>query len=157
MIASNLKQKTTGEVSEKRQRYQEFFQGLLDELREQKFTNAKKAQAQNWYSFSAGLSGYVYTGYFASGNRMRVDLYIDIQDEAENKAAFQRLLDQRQAIEAEYGEPLTWEKLEGRRACRVSAYRDGSIADEGEVLALHREWMKMRLIHFKKVFGHRLG
>lgn len=153
----DLKQNTQGDLSEKQQRYQEYFQVLLDDLRDQKFSNAKKAQPQSWYSFSAGVSGYALGASFAQGSRLRVDLYIDLQEHAENKAAFQKLLDQKTAIETELGEPLTWEKLEGKRACRVSVYRPGSIFDEPDVLAGHRDWMKKKLVQFKKVFGPRLG
>ncbi len=61
----DLNERPTGEVSEKRQKYLAFFQGLLDDLREQKFGNAKKAQPQNWYAFSSGVKGYVYGASFA--------------------------------------------------------------------------------------------
>jgi hypothetical protein len=153
----DLNQRDKGGISEKRQKYQAFFQVLLDELREQKFSNAKKAQPQNWYSFAAGARGYVYGVSFASGGRLRVDLYIDFPDAAENKAAFEKLLTDKGRIEAEFGEPLTWEKLENRRACRVALYRTGSIDDQPEALAAHRRWMSDKLTHMKNVLGPRIG
>lgn len=152
-----LNERGAASVSEKRQKYQEFFQGLLDDLREVKFSNAKKAQPQNWYSFSSGVSGYVYSASFANGARLRVDLYIDLHDATENKAAFEKLLEDKGNIEAEFGEPLTWEKLEGRRACRICAYAAGSIDDAPESLTKHRRWMSEKLIQMKKVFGPRIG
>lgn len=153
----DLNEGGTAGVSEKRQKYQDFFQGLLDELREVKFSNAKKAQPQNWYAFSSGVSGYVYSASFANGGRLRVDLYISLQDAPESKAAFEKLQEDKSNIEAEFGEPLTWEKLEGRRACRVSIYTPGSIDDMPEALLHHRTWMKEKLIQMKKVLGPRIG
>lgn len=155
--ARDLNERGRAGVSEKRQKYQDFFQGLLDDLREVKFSNAKKAQPQNWYAFSSGVSGYVYSASFANGGRLRVDLYIDLRDTTENKAAFEKLLEDKSNIEAEFGEPLTWEKLEGRRACRISAYATGSIDDAPELLRQHRRWMSAKLIKMKTVFGPRIG
>jgi hypothetical protein len=153
----DLNERATSGVSEKRQKYQAFFQGLLDDLRERKFSNAKKAQPQNWYSFVSGARGYVYGASFANGGRLRVDLYIDLQDAGENKAAFEKLQADAGIIEAEFGEPLTWEKLENKRACRVSLYTDGSIDDPPEALETHRRWMTDKLIQMKKVLGPRIG
>jgi hypothetical protein len=146
-----------GAVSEKRKSYQSFFQKLLDDLRDKKFSNAKKAQPQNWYSFAAGVTGYVYGASFANNGRLRVDLYLDRPDVAENKRAFHHLMEQKDAIEAEYGANLSWEPLEGRRACRVAIYREGSLANGAEALDGYRAWMIEQLLKMKKVFGPRIG
>jgi len=73
----DLNQGAGGEVSEKRQKYQFFFQDLQDALRERKWSNAKKAHPQNWYAISSGHKGLVYGASFAAGGRLRVDLRID--------------------------------------------------------------------------------
>jgi hypothetical protein len=153
----DLNERSTGGLSDKQQKYQAFFQSLLDDLREQKFSNAKKAQPQNWYSFASGARGYVFGASFASGGRLRVDLYIDLQEAAENKAAFEKLQAEKDRIEAEFGEHLAWEKLESKRASRISVYTTGSIDDPPDALAAHRLWMKDKLIKMKKVFGPRIG
>jgi hypothetical protein len=50
-----------------------------------------------------------------------VDLYIDFgaQRKDKNKEVFDRLQEQQAEIEARFGEPLIWERLEMKRACRI--------------------------------------
>ena len=51
------KRQTSTNISSKGEAYRNYFQSLIDELREKhKFTNAKIGQPQNWYSFSSGFS-----------------------------------------------------------------------------------------------------
>jgi len=38
------------------------------------------------------------------------------------------------------GEPLSWERLEGKRASRVALYRDASINEDDATLQRLREW-----------------
>ncbi len=152
----DVNQKASGDVSERRQKYQSFFQALIESLRERKWTNAKKGQPQSWYSFSSGVKGYIYAVAFAAGKRFRVELYIDLQDVAATKAAFDRLYEQKEAIEGEFGAPLSWEKLDTRRACRVAYYHDGSIDDPAEALASYRAWAIENMLKLSKVLGPRL-
>ena len=74
-------------VSDNSIAYQKFYQGLMDDLRDKhNFTNARAAQPQNWYSFSSGKPGITYTTTFASGNRLRAELYIDVGDTVEKQS-----------------------------------------------------------------------
>jgi hypothetical protein len=48
-----------------------------------------------------------------------VELYIDRGDEAENKRIFDELHSQHELVEVKFGQKLSWERLEGKRACRI--------------------------------------
>ena len=147
-----------GSVSERMEKYREFFQGLIDTLRqEHRFTNARKAQPQNWYSFSSGRSEFTYGANFNSDGRARVELYIDSRDQERNKEIFDRFKEQKVLFEAEFEETLEWERLESRRASRISVLRLGSIDDSPETLDGIQDWMIERLLAFKRVFGPRLA
>lgn len=145
-----------GELSAKREAYQAFFQRLIDDLRAKRLTNAKAAQPQNWYVFASGLSGFVYGVSFAQGGRLRAELYINTPDGDRNKAAFEKLLAQRSTIESDFGEPLEWEPLEGKKACRIAAYRKGSIEDPPEAIDQYLAWAIEQFVTLRKTFGPRL-
>lgn len=147
-----------GPVSSKRAAYKEFFQLLIDELREKhRFTNARAGQPQNWYSFSSGTTGFQYSMSFAQGGQLRAELYIDLRDADRNEASFDALLARKAEIEEMVGEPLSWERLDERRACRVACYAPGSIEDSADQQEQHRKWAIARLLRLKKVLGPRLA
>lgn len=149
---------TSGEsLSPKQRAYQQFFQRLLDELREKhKFTNARAAQPQSWYSFSAGVRGFSWGFSFALGGRVRAELYIDTPDSERNEHILDALMKDRAPIEEAFAEGLEWERLDERRACRIATYRSGSIEDPSERLEEVHDWAVDRLLRFKKIFGPRL-
>jgi len=150
------KQQSTTTGSERSELYRQYFQDLLDELREaHHFTSARKAQPQNWYSFSSGNKQFVYGHSFAAGNRVRTEIYIDSGDADENKAFFDRLYADRESIESEFGDSLEWERLDDKRASRIALYRPGSIEDSSEHLQEIHDWGIQNLLQFKKVFGTR--
>jgi hypothetical protein len=145
------------EISGKRAAYQQFFQRLIDELRERhRFTNARAGQPQNWYTFSSGSRGFTYSMSFAQTGELRAELYIDFQDRAKNEMALDALALGRDVIEAEFAEPLRWERLDTRRACRVACYAAGSIDDPAEQLEQYHRWAVDHLLRFKRVLGPRL-
>ena len=143
------------QLSETREKYRTYFQGLIDELREtHKFTNARSGQPQNWYTFSSENSRvYTYSTSFAKGGRVRVEVYIDCGDKAKNEQLFECLLTKyKDGLEASLGFPLSWELLDQRRSCRIAVYRDGDIDADSETLVDIKRWAIENLLRFKAVF-----
>ena len=147
-------------VSARSERYRDFFQTLIDTLREEhSFTNARKGQPQSWYSFSAGYGQRViYGANFTGQKQARVEVYIDGGDSEWNLRLLGNLEERKHEIEAELGDQLLdWQRLENRRACRIALDRTGSIDDDVETLAEIRAWMVDNLLNFKRVFSPRLA
>jgi len=138
-------------ITEKGELYRNYFQQLIDVLREKhSFTNAKVGQPQNWYAFSAGASGVSYNATFVQGEMVRTELYIDFGDIEKNKALFNYLHDRKEEIQEIFGGDLVWEPLEEKRASRISVYRDGSIEADPEELAEIKDWHVDTLLKFKR-------
>ncbi len=149
---------TMGNPSAKGERYRAFFQRLIDTLRERhRFTSAKRAQAQNWYTFSSGYGQrFRYGANFTAQQQARIEVYIDSGDENENRTLFDGLEKHKENIEAELGYALDWQSLEEKRACRVATDRAGTIDDSDDVLEEIHDWMVERLLDFKRVFDSHL-
>ncbi|HEV2734376.1 MAG TPA: DUF4268 domain-containing protein, partial [Longimicrobiaceae bacterium] len=77
---------------------------------------------------------------FARGQRLRLECYVDSGDAVENERIFMSMLTWKEQIETKVGSELTWEYLEGRRACRVALYTPGSITDDAESLERLVAW-----------------
>lgn len=146
-----------GNTSERGERYRQFFQSLIDILREQQFTNARMGVAQSWYSFSSGLSGISYGASFNRGRMATVEISIDRDDREWNKDLSDRLLERKGALETALNETLEWDLLETRRACRIAVRRPGSIDDDPDTLESIQQWMVDHLLNFKRVFGPHLA
>lgn len=141
-------------TSETKERYRTYFQGLIDELREvHRFTNARAGQPQNWYTFASENSRiYKYSTSFAQGGRIRVEIYIDCGDKVKNEQIFDCLFEHKQDIETLLGSELAWEKLDGRRACRIAVYRDEDIDVDSETLEDIKNWTVKNLLNLRTAF-----
>ena len=108
-------------------------------------------QPQNWYSFSSGVRGIIFSNSFAQGGKIRAEFYIDLEDKDRNKRLFDHLLEQKPEIEREFGERLSWERLDDRRACRIAVYREGSIAVPTAMRDELRKWSIENLLKLKRL------
>jgi len=134
--------------------YQEFYQGVIDELRTvHHFTNARAGQPQSWYSFTSGTKGFLYSTSFTAKGQLRAELYIDVGDER-NKLIFDYFFKMKTELEKSMGGPLSWERLDRRRASRISALRQNTTIED---VAAHspeiQKWVIDQLLLIKKVFG----
>jgi hypothetical protein len=113
-------------------------------------------QGQNWNTLASLQSGGMQTadiiGAFVRQGRFRVELYLDDSNMQANKERFDLLFRRRAEFEQQFGEPLTWERLEGRRACRIAIYTQASIltdSENDEVIS----WAVKKALGFYRVFG----
>jgi hypothetical protein len=116
-------------------------------------------QPQNWYSFNTSTRGFQYGVSFAAKKQLRAEVYIDFGTghEDTNERVLEMWKKDSADIEAAFGEKLSWESLDTKRACRVACYSPGSIEDSEDSLEGYLKWMVERLLKFKKVFGSRLA
>jgi CBS domain-containing protein len=146
-------------IKEREHTYIEFYSSLLSELRDLGGipVRASGADGSSWVVVTRlapeGEAQLSIVGFsFARGGRFRVELYIDQGDKDANKRIFDDLFRQREPIESEIGEDLSWERLDQRRASRIAAYRPGAITDGAEVLAELRAWGATTIVKFYEVF-----
>ena len=141
-------------VSTKGEKYQNYFQNLIDDLRDiHRFTSAKAGQPQNWYSFSSGVSGMTYGANFSQGGKARAELYIDLGDHEKNKYVFDQLFNIKGEIEDSLGQEISWERLDNKRASRLALYIDGSIEESDSELEKVKNWHIEQLLKLKAALG----
>jgi hypothetical protein len=141
--------------SQRQLAYHEFFQDLLVRLKGKSpgFTKRDRAPYDSWIGFGSGKADIGLHAAFTSANQFRIELYIDLGNHEANKAAFDQLYGQRAQVEDAVGDPLTWDRLDHRRACRVFAHKEGSIDSPPELLETFKDWGVDQLVNFKQVFA----
>lgn len=95
------------------------------------WTNARRVGRESWMSQPSGVPGTFISVCFGAGGKLRHELYIDAGDAAQNEEVFEDLLSRRNVLEEAYGRRLDFQRLEGRRACRIADHGVGDVTDEG--------------------------
>ena len=145
-------------VSERGERQRKFYQELIDALRENhKFTGARKALPQSWYSFATGYREFKYWASFTWDLDARIDLRIEAGERDNNIALLEILEQSKEQIEYDFGHPLEWDRMEGNRGCRIAISRPGKIEDDDATLSEIRSWMVENLLKLRQIFGPRLA
>lgn len=94
------------------------------------------ASKDHWLSAGSGISGVTYTS-VVTGDNIRIELAIWGKSQEENKAVFDALYSKKSKIEADFGNELTWERLNDKKMSRVRYEFNGvSIFNEDD-------WNKM--------------
>ena len=135
--------------AESKERHQRFWAGFLDSYRgtHEMFSNRRPSSIQ-WMAFKTGVSK-IGIGLNVQRKRIYADLYFD--DSAEtNLARLDHLLQHQDTIEQTFGDSLSWEELEGARACRIGYYGEGSLLDEENWPSAHA-WLGDVALRFKRV------
>lgn len=110
---------TKKELAERHILRKEFWSQLLQRAKEKTSLHSNVSSGtENWISAGAGRSGLSYN-YLILISDARVELYIDRADAATNKCIFDSLYAEKATIESALGVPLEWQRLDGRKACRI--------------------------------------
>ena len=144
-----------GAQSERQLRYQAYFQSVLNKIKEQEpgLAGRKKVNFDSWLGIAMGRSGFIFSLCFASGERFRIEVYIDTGDKVRNKKAFDLLELNKQEIESRLGEVLDWDRLNNRKASRISWYysQQVSIVDSEDKLEELKTWTVPSFFKFREV------
>src|SRR3954447_926067 len=107
----------------------------------------------NWLSFASGPWG---NWALVVANDLRVEGYIDSGDAGVNKELFDEFHTEATAWETKVGHPLTWERLDDKRASRIAAYHPvGDLADDAERAEL-KAWAVSTAVTLYDVMNDRL-
>ena len=147
------KQKTSTNLRPRQEKYRDYFQALIDELREKhKFTGARATQPYNWYDFASGIGGIKYGAQFPKGSKVRTYVNIYENSSVNRLDLFDALEKQKANIESNFGNPLEWNLADEQQISWIGVSRDGSIESSDSELEEIREWHIKNLLKLKEVF-----
>lgn len=130
--------KAKKEMAERHILRQDFWTQLLARAKDKSRLHASASPTtDNWISAGAGRSGLSFN-YVVRFHDARVELYIDGATAAENKRIFDALYAEKSAIENSFGTTLVWQRLDDRKASRIShVLADGGLMDQDQWPQIH--------------------
>lgn len=148
-----IREKQRQDREERAERFdlrREFWTELLSRARGQTTLHANSSPGEyHWIGASAGRRGFLYS-YVIRKHEGSVELYIDLGDVEQNKAFFDSLLAKRDEIEASFGAPLTWQRLDNRRACRIKHTIAGGYRDTPDIVTKVQDEMIASMVRLDK-------
>jgi hypothetical protein len=110
-------------LAERHLRRLEFWKQLLDRAKCKTNLHANVSPVKdNWVTAGAGRSGMGWS-YAITMDKGSVELFIDRGPDRKDETdrIFEKILKDREKIEKEFGETLIWDRVEGRRVCRIKS------------------------------------
>ena len=148
--------------TETQQAYLRFWTEFLPEFRDAHpgWTSATAPSKGNWMAFSSSRSGLLrYNAAFCWPDkykeyRLRAEAYIDTRDQVTTKEVYDQLHAQKEQIEQAVGEELEWDRIDDKRASRVSLYLPGTIrVVEEERWPEARPWLIQAMGKMRSAFN----
>jgi hypothetical protein len=134
----------------------EFWTYLLNKVKGKTKLHANiSPNIYSWIGTGAGIGGVTYN-YVIGQHEGKVELYIDKdkEDGAENKRIFDQLANSKSEIENIFGSELNWERLDSKRASRISKYFEiGGYKDNKEKWENVSEIMVNNMIRLEKALS----
>ena len=142
-------------VTEMQKLQYRYWQKLLDNLQQNKTQlRLQRPKPMNWHFFTIGRSGfYMAVALNTQKSRISVELAMDDRENAKN--FYRQLEAEKEQIEHEVGEGLTWQELPERRRSKILLYRNAKPTDEDDWENQH-DWMREKLEAFDRVFRTRV-
>ena len=148
-------QVTPRELSPLNRRFREFFQPLVDELREIGLTSQGRAHARSFQRLPSEITGIEYGVGLFTPNDALVYVVIATGDRELDGRVLGTLQDQSDQIESCLEADWKWDRLPG--PVSVALRRDGSIQDSPDTMEEVRSWMVAHLLRLKEVLEPRLA
>lgn len=129
-------------LSGKSAAYSVFWSELLTRLRaaHPEWTSASTGPSQNWIMLPSGKSGVGFNLLFTR-NGPRVELYLDLGSKTLTEAEFAKLFARKDALDAAFGQALTYDNVPDRRASRIHVDRpDGGDVRETDAHPAYLDW-----------------
>ena len=146
------------ELSDREALYTRFWTGVLDAIRTKYpcWTRAKGSKYQ-WISLPSSRSAIAkYNPSFCRPDgqyRLRAEVYVDTGESDSTKRAFDHLHRQKDEIHKELNETLEWDRIDEKRASRISLYFPGEVqVTEEERWEDAQKWLLDAVGELRRVF-----
>ncbi|MYA30656.1 MAG: DUF4268 domain-containing protein [Gammaproteobacteria bacterium] len=158
MAAKESEEKSVQGTQKRRQEMRRaFWTSTLEELRSRnisRYANISPSK-DHWLSSATGVSGCGFSLIFLK-SEARVELYLARAEASENKWIFDRLERERQEIEERFGAELKWQRLDDKKASRIShAHPFDGFNDENWPDMI--EWLCQHFVKLEDAFSEPLA
>ncbi|CEO40755.1 MULTISPECIES: DUF4268 domain-containing protein [Photobacterium] len=153
MNAKEAEEKSTSiEIKHRHKIRHEFWERLLESVADSScrmFDNISPSKDQ-WLGAGSGVRNCRFNLIFGT-KEARVELYLSRQAPEENNFVFDALFKQRSDIEAKFGSSIDWQRLDGKKACRIKVSKefDGYNREYWSEIV---EWLIQNMTKFELAF-----
>ena len=136
--------------------YVEFWAELLRRIRESHpdWTSKTTGSRSNWISLPFGVSWASY-GFVFTQTGPRIELYFDTGDAAATQEQFAKFAALSEPLDAAFGEPLKYDPIPGKRACRIHVDRaEGGDVTQTDDWDAFMDWFVETMMRFRSATQH---